>query len=94
MEEFTDHPNNGHTLIHEFMLDLPEAALRKGTNPVLLRQPGEHHLCVMCLKAIMENDYGRLTWSNGVCAGSPSRVRWISRRFIIIIIGRTDRMAR
>lgn len=58
MEEFTDHPNNGHTLIHEFMLDLPEAALRKGTNPVLLRQPGEHHLCIMCLKAIMENDYG------------------------------------
>jgi len=65
MEEFTDHPNNGHMLVHAFMLDLPEAALRKGTNPVLLRQPGEHHLCVMCLKAIMESDYGWFAWRFG-----------------------------
>jgi len=58
MEEFLDHPNNGHLLLEEFMDDLPDAAARKSLNPLLQRQPGELHLVVMCIKAIMDNDYG------------------------------------
>mmetsp|Transcript_33468 Transcript_33468/g.87813 ORF Transcript_33468/g.87813 Transcript_33468/m.87813 type:complete len:979 (-) Transcript_33468:1558-4494(-) len=58
VEEFIDHPNNGHALLMEFVEDLPLAASQKPVAPVLQRQKGEHHLCIMCLKAIFSTDYG------------------------------------
>jgi hypothetical protein len=58
IEEFCDHPNNGHLLLYNFMLDLPISAALKSQTPVLTRQPGEHHLVMMALHAIMKHDYG------------------------------------
>ncbi len=57
-EEFLDPPLEGHKLLKEFMLDLPKAAHVKATSDVLARQPGEHHLCLLCMRALMKHDHG------------------------------------
>jgi hypothetical protein len=41
-----------------FLQDLPKAAFVKPTSPVLERQPGEHHLCMLCMRALMKHDHG------------------------------------
>ena len=56
VEEFVDLPNEGHVLLLEFMLDLPKAAHRPGPQ-VLLRQQGENHLCILCMKALLRFEY-------------------------------------
>ena len=80
-----DHPNSGHLLLVEFMLDLPKVP-QPALAPVLARQQvrgrchsslaivaeiaacslcpllmppqGEHHMCMMCFKAICKYEYG------------------------------------
>ncbi len=57
-EEFLDPPHEGHKLLMAFLLDLPKAAHVKAASDVLARQPGEHHLCLLCMRALMKHDYG------------------------------------
>lgn len=40
------------------MDDLPKHAHIKSNNKLLQRTSGEHHLCMLCLRAIMRDDYG------------------------------------
>eukprot|EP00052_Salpingoeca_macrocollata_P009845 m.77324 g.77324 ORF g.77324 m.77324 type:complete len:908 (+) comp17281_c0_seq1:168-2891(+) len=58
VEEFCDHPNDGHLLLLQFLTDLPHAVTAKSKEKIYQRLPGEHHLCVMCFKGLMRHDYG------------------------------------
>ncbi|EDQ90265.1 uncharacterized protein MONBRDRAFT_31999 [Monosiga brevicollis MX1] len=58
VEEFCDPPNSGHLVLIEFMEDLPDALEFRSPIPVLQRLPEEHHLGILCLKALMRHDYG------------------------------------
>ena len=58
IEEYCDHPNNGHIVLLNFIHDLPLSAAVKSTTPALIRQAGEHFLVLKCLHAIMRHDYG------------------------------------
>eukprot|EP00048_Salpingoeca_helianthica_P023316 m.23583 g.23583 ORF g.23583 m.23583 type:complete len:978 (-) comp8539_c1_seq1:23-2956(-) len=67
-EEFVEHPNDGHLLLMEFVRDLPKAAHAAAKNPLLQRLPGEHHLCMLCMRALMKHDYGfrKITSEDGL----------------------------
>ena len=54
MEQFLDPPNTGHRMLSDFLRDLPQAAHAASRNPVLMRQPGEHHLCIACMRVIAQ----------------------------------------
>ncbi|EGD81374.1 hypothetical protein PTSG_02093 [Salpingoeca rosetta] len=57
-EEFCDHPNTGHLLLVQFLEALPAMLESKATAPALMKEEEEHHLCVLCVKALMKHDYG------------------------------------
>eukprot|EP00055_Hartaetosiga_balthica_P017277 m.114632 g.114632 ORF g.114632 m.114632 type:complete len:949 (-) comp9281_c4_seq1:142-2988(-) len=58
VEEFCDVPNNGHTLIFQFLEDIPAMIASKNNVPILAKSEEEHHLCILCTKALMKHDYG------------------------------------
>eukprot|EP00056_Hartaetosiga_gracilis_P005313 m.83493 g.83493 ORF g.83493 m.83493 type:complete len:949 (+) comp12123_c0_seq2:16-2862(+) len=58
VEEFCDVPNSGHTLIFQFLEDLPAMMSSKNNVPVLTKSEEEHHICILCIKALMKHDYG------------------------------------
>eukprot|EP01147_Barroeca_monosierra_P001750 gene1750-4863_t len=57
-EEFCDHPNMGHVLIMDYMDALPSFLESKNHIALLNKEEEEHHLCVLCVKALMKHDYG------------------------------------
>eukprot|EP00043_Microstomoeca_roanoka_P008796 m.84566 g.84566 ORF g.84566 m.84566 type:complete len:956 (+) comp14393_c0_seq1:225-3092(+) len=57
-EEFCDHPNTGHLLLIDYMESLAQWVEVKPAFPLLVKEEEEHHLCVLCVKALMKHDYG------------------------------------